>query len=68
MAKFRCRYYLTVDSGPEREVSMEEWVAAEREAGISNTAGHPDLPATSGFAGKSTGGRIEYVTGEDDAG
>lgn len=66
MAELRCRFYLTDGSGPEREVTMQEWVAAEREAGFSNTTGRPDLPATAGFAGKHVGGRVEYVTGETD--
>lgn len=66
MAEFRRRFYLTDGSGPECEVTMEEWVAAEREAGFNNRMGRPDLPATAGFAGKHIGGRIEYVTGEAD--
>jgi hypothetical protein len=63
MTEFRCRFYLTEDSGPEQEVSMEEWVAAEREAGFNNTMGRPDLPATAGFSGKRISGRVEYGTG-----
>lgn len=56
------RYFLTVAGGPEREVSMAEFVAAERRAGFRNTMGRPDLPATGGFGNSREGlrGRVEY--------
>lgn len=34
-----------------KEVSKEEYVIAEREAGFYNTLGYPDEPATSAFVG-----------------
>jgi len=50
-------YYLQVGDEPEREVTMQEWVAAERRAGFYNTMGHPERPATGGFSDGKIKGR-----------
>lgn len=42
------RYYLT----ETREVTKEEYVAAERKAGFRNTMGQPNEPATASFQSK----------------
>ncbi len=56
----RYRYYLT----EEREVTKEEYVAAERRAGFYNTMGQPEEPATASFSGQcgdtEIRGRTEY--------
>lgn len=56
------RYWLTDGAEPEREVTMQEWVAAERAAGIYNTQGREDEPAKWGWSGGHMSGRLEYVT------
>ena len=50
------RYYLT----ETREVTKEEFVAAERKAGFINTMNQPDEPATGGF---SAGSGLDEVHG-----
>ena len=57
------RYWLTDGAEPEREVSMEEWVAAERAAGFHNTMGRPEEPGTAAWSAGHMSGRVEYVTG-----
>jgi len=70
------RYFLT----EEREVTKEEFVAAERRAGFRNTMGKPKEPATAGFSttryyegerySETVKGRVEFTTeevwGEED--
>lgn len=56
------RYFLG-PKGSERQVTMEEYVAAERAAGFYNTLGHPEKPATGAFSTTARGGmegRQEY--------
>lgn len=48
--------YLLGPRGAEREVTMEEYVAAERQAGFYNTLGHPERPATASFSTTARGG------------
>lgn len=58
------RYFVTERSADEREVTKEEWVSAERQAGFYNTMGHPEEPGTGGFSTTQHGGlkgRIERV-------
>lgn len=55
------RYWLTDGSEPEREVTMAEWVAAEREAGFHNTMGRPEEPATWSWGAGHMSGRVEFV-------
>jgi hypothetical protein len=43
-----------------REVSKEEYVAAERRAGFHNTLGQPREPATSSFSTNGLEGRIKW--------
>lgn len=54
------RYFLSY-KGMEKEVSREEWIKAERDAGFRSKFGD-DKEATGGF-GSSNGvsGRVEYV-------
>lgn len=60
------KYYLKPDWKNEwDEVSREEWIKAERNAGFMPklSADHPDYMktlATGGFYGKGVGGRIEF--------
>lgn len=68
------RYFITRDNGREREVTVEEFVMAEREAGF-NGPGHysnPVSPATGSFSKtwypntereRNLSGRTEYVSG-----
>jgi hypothetical protein len=55
------RYFLTLGDGPQREVSMAEFVAVERAVGFHNTMGRPDLPATAGFGANGVHGSVMYV-------
>lgn len=58
----RALYFLQSGDGPEVEVTMEEFVAAERRAGFYNTMGRQDLPATAGFSdGNGTSGHVIYL-------
>lgn len=54
------RYFVRLTGGPEREVTKEEFVSAERAAGFRNTMHRPDEPATSGFGGNGIRGWIEF--------
>lgn len=56
------RYWLTDGAEPERLVSKEEWVAAERDAGFLNTMGRSEEPATWSWSGGHMSGRLEFVT------
>ena len=52
------RYLVTRPGGPELEVSIGEWQAAERAAGFSAPDGYS---ATAGFSGiNGISGRIEF--------
>lgn len=56
------RYFLG-EPEDEREVTEEEFVRAERQAGFYNTLGHPEKPATAGFSTTAQGGmrgRVSY--------
>lgn len=52
------KYFLTRGDQPEVEVTKEQFVSAERQAGFYNTMGRPDEPATGGFTA--------YVRGEEE--
>lgn len=52
------RYFLT----EEREVTKEEFVAAERKAGFHNTMGQPLEPATASFSNGKISGRTEPLS------
>lgn len=54
------RYFVRALSLPWAEVSMEDFVRAERAAGFHNTLGRPDLPATGGFGNGSMQGCVVY--------
>lgn len=57
------RYFLKLQFEPEsayREVSKEEFVRAERNAGFRNTMGQPLEPATGGFSGHGVSGKVQY--------
>ena len=56
------RYWLTDGAESEREVSKEEWVAAERAAGFHNAMGRPEEPGTAAWSAGHISGRLEYVT------
>jgi hypothetical protein len=58
-------YFLSRGDRPEVEVTKEEFVSAERNAGFYNTVGEPDEPATGSFSTHTRGeegisGRIQY--------
>jgi hypothetical protein len=52
------------------QVTMEEYVAAERAAGFVNTMGYPHLPATASFGGmigtRAIRGRTTYRPVEEE--
>lgn len=57
------RYFLKGDWQGEEgwvEVTMEQFVKAERTAGFHNRLGRPDLPATAGFSGGGVQGKVDY--------
>lgn len=60
------RYYLKMLDLPEQEVSREDWIKAEREAGFypkgmqSNDPRWMTICATGGFGGSVLHGRIEH--------
>ncbi len=60
----RVRYYLS-DGHSEREVTRADYVEAERAAGLYNTHGREDDPATAAFSAGHLSGRIEYVTSSE---
>jgi hypothetical protein len=61
----RYRYFVTWSGQPEREVSVEEWRAAERAAGFHPKLG-PGHNATAGFSGsRGISGRQELRDPED---
>jgi hypothetical protein len=53
------RYFLAREGEPEREVTKQEWVRAERAAGFTNTRGQPCEPATASWSVPGSRGRIE---------
>ena len=53
-------YSIRLGEGEWREVSKEEFVKYERQAGFYNTLGQPNEPATGGFSGRQIEGRISY--------
>jgi hypothetical protein len=58
MSEKKDRYFLR----RWKEVTKEEFVAAEREAGFHNTMGEPpNEPATSSFSGKGIEGRQGFL-------
>jgi hypothetical protein len=57
-------YFLQYGDGPVTEVTMEEFVQAERAAGFHNTMGEPDRPATAGFSGGNVRGTVRYAAQE----
>ena len=58
------RYFLRHASEDSwTEVTVEEFVRAERMAGFHNTLGRPDLPATSSFGAGPVQGRTVYGEG-----
>lgn len=62
MSLYEYKYYLYADLGNERverEVTKEEWVAAERSAGFRG--GKPGEPSTGGWSSGNIGGFIEYI-------
>jgi len=58
------KYFLTLGDQPEKEVTKETWVKAERQAGFRNTTGESDEPATGGFSStigeEPISGRLSY--------
>lgn len=48
------------------EVTKEEYVRVERQAGFRNTMGQPDEPATAAFGSGALRGRIQYGFEPDD--
>jgi hypothetical protein len=60
------RYWLKDDQGTEREVTMQEWVAAEHAAGHGNKFAY-NMPAhgwwssTTARRDDAVSGRIEYI-------
>lgn len=52
---YRTYYFLEYDGQPNTEVTMEEFIAAERRAGFNGPAGRP---ATGGFGAPGVRGRI----------
>jgi hypothetical protein len=62
------KFFLSAQLGGEtveREVTKEEWIKAERQAGFRPrlSSDHPDymkLPATGGFSNGTISGRIQY--------
>lgn len=62
MTERQVRYFLTRDGEPEREVTKEEWVLAERQAGFFRTTGgtgETGEPATSSWSVPGMRGRTE---------
>lgn len=53
------KYYLGAIGLPEKEVSKEEFMSAERAAGFRSKS--PNHPATAGFSGGGMSGRVVYV-------
>jgi|SRR5580765_1779784 len=56
----RYRYYVTRPGEPEREVSVDGWRQAEREAGFIPKLG-PGFNATAGFTANGIHGRTELL-------
>lgn len=63
----RQRYFLSLDiEGAEpQEVTLEQWVKAERAAGFWPKGEDRGQPATGGFGARGVRGRIEYVSDAD---
>lgn len=57
------RFYLVRAGGPAREVTKADYVAAERAAGLRNTLGQPDEPATWSFSVPGVEGFQRVVPG-----
>lgn len=57
------KYFLTIDGKPEREVSVDEFMSAEHNAGFHSK--FEGCPATAGFssskAGYSVSGRVDFT-------
>jgi hypothetical protein len=49
------RYFVTVGSATEMEVTLEQFVLVERKAGIANPFGYPTRRATAGFSRATAG-------------
>ena len=50
-------FYLKTEPAGWKKISKEEFVRAERAAGLFNTMGRPNEPATRGFSGRGVRGR-----------
>jgi len=70
MSVLRYRYWLKNDEGVERQVPMDEWVAAEHAAGHGNKFTY-NMPAhgwwssTTVCRADAVSGRVEYVLPDD---
>jgi hypothetical protein len=54
-------YYLMLGVGPWREVTEQEYVAAERSAGFHPKSGRPqDKPSTSSFSNAYVQGKVRF--------
>jgi hypothetical protein len=56
----KAQYYLSSEALPEKEVTEQEFIKAERAAGFRSKFG-PDHVATGGFTGAGMHGRVVYV-------
>lgn len=54
------QYFLSSEHFPEKEVSEQEFIQAEQNAGFRSKFG-PDHVATGGFSGRGMHGRVVYV-------
>lgn len=54
------QYYLSSDTHAEKQVTEQEFIQAERNAGFRSKGG-PDHVATGGFTGRGMHGRVVFV-------
>ena len=65
MTGYTVKYYLSHKILGEKEVSKEEFIKAERNAGFYPKSGNGDDCATGGFAAAGINGTVRYIKNDD---
>lgn len=61
MSEYRTDYYLSHPVFGKKQVTKEEFIAAERQAGFFPKSGNPEDCATGGFSSNGVSGHVEYI-------
>lgn len=61
MSEYSIKYFLSHEILGEKEVTKEEFIKAERQAGFYPKSGNCEDCATSGFSRGSISGTVKYI-------